>query len=412
MKATRIKIKLVTILHILFWAISFNLFNSFFSRGVESGFVLDGLNLTWGNVFLFNNVILFVLCLPFIWLIGNIKIWIKRTVTALFVLLLTYCAIGIFNPNEGKFVVVALLLGYFLNNFLYVLVFHLTIIVAVYLNFNLLVNKYLSNRKWGIYFFFSIILASVAGLMNFALFDYGIDLIFPSYFYISWFRIWELILLVAVYMAITTIVFLLGQYWVMLIENQEKTQHELSALKEQINPHFLFNNLNTIYSMAVRGDDRTKDVVLQLSDFLRYVLYDTSSDLISLEKEVEIIKTYFALQKERINPSTTKISLNIAGDFGDTLVAPLLLLPLAENCFKHGVGIHDGSIVIEINYKDGQLRFFSKNNIAPRENLVEKKGGIGLKNLSKRLEILYPDQHLLTTKEEGGLYFVELTVKL
>ncbi len=402
---------LVNLLHILFWAISFNLFNSFFSRGVESGYVLDGLELTWGNVFLFNNVILFVLFLPFIWLIRNVKIWIKRTVTALFVLLLAYCAVEIFHPNEDN-LVIALLLGYFLDNFLYVLVFHITIIAAVYLNFNLLVNRYLSIGKWGIYFFYSILLACVAGVINFALFDYGIDLIFPSFFYISWFRIWELILIIAAYMAITTIVFLLGQYGMMLIEKQEKTQHELSALKEQINPHFLFNNLNTIYSMAVKGDDRTKDVVLQLSDFLRYVLYDTSSDLISLEKEVEIIKTYFALQKERINPSTTKLSLNIVGNFGETLVAPLLLLPLAENCFKHGVGIHDGSIAIEISFKDGQLRFFSQNNIAPRENPLEKKGGIGLKNLSKRLEILYPDQHLLTTKEEGGLYFVELIVKL
>ncbi|MEI6277744.1 MAG: histidine kinase, partial [Prolixibacteraceae bacterium] len=364
MKSIRIKINLVTILHILFWAISFNLFNSFFSRGVESGYVLDGLELTWGNVFLFNNVILVVLFLPFIWLVRNIKIWIKRTVTALFVLLLAYCAVGIFHPNEDN-LVIALLLGYFLDNFIYVLIFHITIIAAVYLNFNLLVNKYLSTGKWGIYFFYAIILAIVSGVMNFALFDYGIDLLFPSYFYISWFRIWELILIISAYMAITTIVFLLGQYGMMLIGKQEKTQHELSALKEQINPHFLFNNLNTIYSMAVKGDDRTKDVVLQLSDFLRYVLYDTSSDLIPLEKEVEIIMTYFALQKERINPSTTKISLNITGDFGETLVAPLLLLPLAENCFKHGVGIHNGSIVIEISYKDGQLRFFSQNNIAP-----------------------------------------------
>ena len=411
MKSIRIKINLVTLLHILFWAISFNLFNSFFSRGVESGYVLDGLELTWGNVFLFNNMILLVLFLPFIWLIRNVKIWIKRSVTALFLLFLTYCAVGIFHPNEDN-IVIALLLGYFLNNFLYVLVFHVTIIAAVYINFNLLVNKYLSIGKWGIYFFFAIILASIAGVMNFALFDYGIDLLFPSYFYISWFRIWELILIIAGYMAITTIVFLLGQYWMMLIEKQEKTQHELSALKEQINPHFLFNNLNTIYSMAVKGDDRTKDVVLQLSDFLRYVLYDTSSDQITLEKEVEIIRTYFALQKERINQSTTKISLDITGDFGDTFVAPLLLLPLAENCFKHGIGIHNGSIAIEISYKDGKLRFFSQNNIAPRENPVEKKGGIGLKNLSKRLEILYPDQYLLTTKEEGGLYIVELTVKL
>jgi len=164
--------------------------------------------------------------------------------------------------------------------------------------------------------------------------------------------------------------------------------------------------------MAIKNDVRTKDVVLQLSDFLRYILYDTSSDKISLEKEVEIVKTYFALQKERINPSTTKIALNVEGVFGETLVSPLLLLPLAENCFKHGVGNNNGSIFIDIRYKDGQLQFFSENNVAPRENLVEKPGGIGLKNLTKRLNILYPSQHLLATKEENGIFTVELTLDL
>jgi LytS/YehU family sensor histidine kinase len=164
--------------------------------------------------------------------------------------------------------------------------------------------------------------------------------------------------------------------------------------------------------MAIKNDVRTKDVVLQLSDFLRYILYDTSSDKISLEKEVEIVKTYFALQKERINPSSTKIAMNVEGVFGETLVAPLLLLPLAENCFKHGTGNNNGSIFIDIRFKDGQLRFFSENNVAPRENLVEKPGGIGLKNLTKRLNILYPDQHLLATKEENGIFTVELTLDL
>jgi hypothetical protein len=411
MKTKNFRIKLVTILHILFWVISFNLFNSFFSRGVESGYVLDGLNLTWGHILLFNNVILLILTLPFIWMIKKIGKWVKRSVTGLLILLLGYCVIAIFYPNEDN-LLIALLMGYFLNNFLYVLVFHITLIAAVYINFNILVNKYLSTGKWGLYFCCSIILSTVAGVLNFALFDYGIDLLFPSFFYISWFRIWELILIVASYIAITTTVFLLGQYWMMLIGNQEKVQNELLALKEQINPHFLFNNLNTIYSMAIKNDVRTKDVVLQLSDFLRYILYDTSSDKISLEKEVEIVKTYFALQKERINPSTTKIALNVEGVFGETLIAPLLLLPLAENCFKHGTGNNNGSIFMDIRYKDGQLRFFSENNVAPRENPVVKPGGIGLKNLTKRLNILYPDQHLLATKEENGIFTVELTLDL
>jgi LytS/YehU family sensor histidine kinase len=199
----------------------------------------------------------------------------------------------------------------------------------------------------------------------------------------------------------------------MLIENREKAQHELSALKAQINPHFLFNNLNTIYALAVKGDVRTKDVILQLSDFLRYVLYDTSSDKIDLEKEIEIIRTYIGLQRERINPNITEINLNIEGEFKGAVIAPLLLLPLAENCFKHGIGKTKGTIQIDIQYSKGQLLFHTKNKTALRENpMNQKQGGIGIKNVEKRLNLLYPDKHLLTFVENNDLFEVEMKINL
>jgi len=412
MKTLKYKGQLIAALHILFWIISFNIFNSFFSRGIESGYSLDGLDLTWWNVFYISNAIILFLLLPFVWFVTGITRRIKWVVTSVPLMAIGWGIVSVFFNNDQG-IVFAVVLGYFLDNFLYVLIFHITIIAAVYLNINKLIKRYFSHGRFGVYLVSALCLAAVAGVMNYVLFDLVIDLILPQLFYISWFKIWELILIMTGYIAITTIAFLLWQYWLMLISNREKVQHELSALKAQINPHFLFNNLNTIYSLALKGDVRTKDVILQLSDFLRYVLYDTSSDKIELEKEIEIIKTYVGLQRERINQDITEIILNIEGEFKGAIIAPLLLLPLAENCFKHGIGKSKGIIQIDIQYSGHQLRFRTKNPVARRENLVNQgQGGIGIKNVEKRLNLLYPDKHQLTFTENEELFSVDLSIDL
>ena len=412
MKTLKYKGQLIVALHLLFWIISFNIFNSFFSRGIESGYSMDGFGITWWNVFCISNSIILFLLLPFVWFVKAIN---KKTKWALTSAPLIAIAWGIWSVffSKDQQNVLATFLGYFLDNFLYVLIFHITIVTAVYLNINLLIKRYFSQSKFGDYLISAACLAASAGVMNFVLFDFFIDLILPQLFYISWFKIWELILIMTGYLAITTIAFLLWQYWQMLIENREKVQHELSALKAQINPHFLFNNLNTIYSLALKGDVRTKDVILQLSDFLRYVLYDTSSDKIELEKEIEIIKTYVGLQRERINQDITAVILNIEGEFKGAIIAPLLLLPLAENCFKHGIGKSKGIIQIDIQYSGHQLRFSTKNPVARRENVVNpEQGGIGIKNVEKRLNLLYPDKHKLTFTENEELFSVDLKIDL
>ena len=412
MKTLKYKGQLIVALHILFWIISFNIFNSFFSRGIASGYSLDGFDLTWWNVFYISNAIILFLLLPFIWFVKGVNRKIKWAVTSVPLIAIGWGIVSVFLNNNQE-IVFAVVLGYFLDNFLYVLIFHITIIAAVYLNINKLIKQYFSQGKFGVYLVYALGLAVVAAVMNYVLFDLFIDQILPQLFYISWFQIWELILIMTGYIAITTIAFLLWQYWQMLIENREKVQHELSALKAQINPHFLFNNLNTIYSLALKGDVRTKDVILQLSDFLRYVLYDTSSDKIELGKEIEIIKTYVGLQRERINQDITEVILNIEGEFKGVIIAPLLLLPLAENCFKHGVGKSKGLIQIDIQYSGHQLRFRTKNPVARRENVVNpEQGGIGIKNVEKRLNLLYPDKHQLRFTENEKLFSVDLKIDL
>ena len=412
MNTQKHNIQPVTAIHLLFWILSFNIFNSFFTRGIESEYVIEDLNLTFGNILIISNItILFTLGL-FIWFLKWIRRWIKWSVTSVLLVVLCLVVIQIIFPKKDIYILPVLLV-FFIDNFLYVLIFHVTIIAAVYLNAKILIVKYLSAGKFGLYLVSAVGLAVIAGIMNYALFDLIIDKLFPQLYFISWFKVWELILIMIGYILVTTIVFLLWQYGQMLIENREKALHELSALKAQINPHFLFNNLNTIYAMAEKGDHRTKEVILQLSDFLRYVLYDTSSETIGLEKEIEIIKTYVGLQKERINPNTTEVIVNVDGDFSQSQIAPLLLLPLVENCFKHGIGKDIGTIRIDIKYSGHQLHFSTKNRIERRENpLNHVQGGIGILNVEKRLNLLYPDKHTLTFEENGEVFMVKMTIDL
>jgi LytS/YehU family sensor histidine kinase len=249
--------------------------------------------------------------------------------------------------------------------------------------------------------------------LNFTLFDFFIDKLFPSLFFISYFRIWELVLIVAAYLVFTSVLFLIWQYALVLVANRDAARNELSALKAQINPHFLFNNLNTIYSMAEQKDERTSEVILKLSDFLRYILYDTSAETIPLEKEVEIIRTYVELQKERVNPESTKIEFVTEGHFDKVHIAPLLLLPLAENCFKHGIGKNTGTIRINISYDGNTLIFTTENQVSLREKTdTEENGGLGIQNVEKRLNLIYPDSHSLEYHEKDGMFHLEMKVEL
>ncbi|MDP2114003.1 MAG: histidine kinase, partial [Bacteroidota bacterium] len=345
MKIIYLKNQLLSSLHLLFWFISFNFWNVVLNPGVESTSVIQGFEVEWDFILLVNFVFLLYCSLPFIWMVRKKWLWIKIPVSILFLIPLGYVIVQWIKPDQNK-EDVQVFTEYFVKNFLYVVVFHLTIVAAVYFNLKVLIVRFLNQSRFGTYLAYSAGLCLLTAILNFAFFDYFIDKLFSSLYYISYFRIWELVLIVAAYLVFTGILFLIGQYALMLIANRDAARNELSALKGQINPHFLFNNLNTIYSMASQKDDRTPEVILKLSDFLRYVLYDTSSETIPLEKEVEIIQTYVGLQKERVNPEITQVLLTTEGNFSGVNIAPLLLLPLAENCFKHGVGKNTGTIRI------------------------------------------------------------------
>lgn len=407
---TKYRSQLVTAMHLLFWILSINVWNMVFNPGVESTGIINGVQDYWATLMLFNFIIYLFCLLPFVWMIPKARKWMKISATVLFLLLLIYLVYEKFLSTAKKDD--DSILDYFIAAFLYAVVFHLTIAGAVYFNLKVLVNRYLKMSKFGHYVLAIFVLILVSAITNYALFNWVIDKIFPTLYYISYFEVWELVVIVTGYLFFSTVVLLIWQYAGMLIANRDKAQHELFALKAQINPHFLFNNLNTIYSMASNNDLKTKEVILQLSDFLRYVLYDTASEYIPLEKEVDIIKTYVELQKARINPEITSVNLTVEGDFGETRITPLLLLPLAENCFKHGIGKGPGSIDLYIGLEGKRLHFVTTNAVAIRERNSEENGGIGINNVEKRLNLLYPNRYTLEYIEKEGIWKLEMYIEL
>ncbi len=192
----------------------------------------------------------------------------------------------------------------------------------------------------------------------------------------------------------------------------EKANAELSYLKAQINPHFLFNTLNSIYSLAIQKHDKTADAVVKLSDMMRYVLNDGNSSFVLLDKELYYISNYIDLQKMRLS-STVKLSYNCKGDVHDKKVAPLILIPFIENAFKHGVSSEEESdIKIEITVSDTQLHLMVKNYCVKINNNTLNKSGLGIENTKQRLQLLYPQNHLLKIDKIDNYFIVNLTLNI
>lgn len=194
----------------------------------------------------------------------------------------------------------------------------------------------------------------------------------------------------------------------------EQTLAELNLLKSQISPHFLFNVLNSLYSLSLKKSDETPDVILKLSDILRYSLYETQEREVSVLGEVAIIETYIAIEKMRVAESAD-ISFTHERIDESVKMAPMLLLPLIENAFKHGVDstVDDSYIRASLQKSGNRLVFACENTFKELKiSRTEKIGGIGIQNIRKRLELLYPGRHQLNISSENGIYRVTVLILL
>lgn len=186
---------------------------------------------------------------------------------------------------------------------------------------------------------------------------------------------------------------------------------ELKLLKSQIQPHFLFNTLNNLYSLSIQKSERTSDVIIKISDLLNYIIYDCNTDKVSLEKEFEFIQSYIDLEKLRYDDSL-KIITNISGDLHGKFIAPMILHTFIENSFKHGASKDTGNPWININLsiKANWLNFTVINSKLNDDN--NSLCGIGIENAKKRLQLIYPNQHSLEIENKKNTFNISLEIQV
>jgi sensor histidine kinase YesM len=193
---------------------------------------------------------------------------------------------------------------------------------------------------------------------------------------------------------------------------KEKAEAELSFLKSQINPHFLFNSLNSVYFLINKENREARQALHKFSDMLRYQLYEMNGARIPVEKELNYLKDYVDLQKLRKDENYT-VEFNCSPEVKGFSIEPLLLIPFVENAFKHISHTVNGVNFVKLDMRRSNGYFnFSVENSKEKERITELHGGIGLTNVKRRLELLYPRKYELKIKEEDNRYKVDLTLKI
>lgn len=304
---------------------------------------------------------------------------------------------------------------------IYTAVFHLPLMAGVYLNLYLLIPWLLSRKRYVLYGVLLAITVILSALLNAFIFSKAIDYLLPGYYFISYYELADLVQFSIVYIGLTTLI-TLSRAWFKLLESEnyqvraqkKKKDAELLFLKTQINPHFLFNSLNSIYSLALKKDAQTPAVLLKLAEVMRYMTYETNEEHVLLEKEIQYIRNYIELQKLRAG-SNAHILFEVNGAPGTQRISPFILIVFVENGFKHGIqaGINDTFIDIRIDLSGSELVLTVENNIGVVDETENGDfRGLGLNNVKKRLELLYFQKHELTIRDDGERFNVQLKLDL
>lgn len=303
----------------------------------------------------------------------------------------------------------------------YTLLFHISLVIGVYLNTAILIQFLLKREKYSLYFIGLVALWYGTAFINQLTFEKLSDKIAPDYFFISSYEIDDLLKFSFVYIALSTLL-KLSKSWFQVLETEKKlealkreqAETELKALKSNINPHFLFNNLTSLYGLARKKADETPEYILKLSALMRYMIYETKDKFVSLDKELNYIVNYLELQKLRCD-KTTKIQYEISGEVDSHQIVPFLLIPFIENSFKHGgMNQNDKNIIdLSINIDEENLELRLKNSIPVQTGEeIDEIGGFGIENVKSRLQSFYQDQYNLNLTQTEEEFTVELKLNL
>ena len=298
---------------------------------------------------------------------------------------------------------------------IYTFIFLVPVVTIVYLNLYLAVPRFLRMERYLLFILSFMLLLGGGALFLYFLFDSWIDLLLPNFYFISYYNVPTLMLYTGSFLALTTLLKLSRSWFMLLRVERMTTTQQLQSLQSQINPHFLLNSLQSIYALSLEKSERTPEVILQLSHILKYTLYETGQPTVKLRKEIALIRDYVDIYRQRMDPVQTDIKLEVSGDPGELLIAPMVLIPFIENSFKHGLrGDGNRSFVdIHIATKGMNLEFMIRNSCGEVDRPeLEQAKGIGIQNTRQRLELLYPGKHELEIESLDDTYTVNLTIKL
>jgi sensor histidine kinase YesM len=298
---------------------------------------------------------------------------------------------------------------------IYTLIFLVPLVVLACLNLYHVIPRYLGREKYLLFALFFLGLTGIGALFLYLLFGRWIDLLLPNYYFISYYSVGQLMIYTGSVLLLTTLLKLSRSWFMMLRVERVTASHQLKSLQSQINPHFLLNSLQTIYALSLEKSDRTPDVILRLSDILKYTLYETGHARISLEKEIGLLRDYTEMYRYRVDPVRADIRMEVEGEPGELEIAPMLLIPFIENGFKHGLQGKQGNAHVHVRLviSGSTITFSTRNNRGKADRTVpESRPGIGIENTRQRLELIYPGKHKLDIKANGDTFEVNLRIEL
>ncbi|GJM31493.1 MAG: histidine kinase [Saprospiraceae bacterium] len=297
-------------------------------------------------------------------------------------------------------------------------------LIAVYVNWFILIPRLLyQNKVFSYLCILTILLFLLATLQRYYTLYWAYPVFFPSWMTqppqpLVFFRIVQNLVIITSPVAFSTGIKLFFDWYDQKNKTRklekEKAEAELKYLRSQINPHFLFNTLNSLYGLSLEKSDKVPKLLLKLSDLLSYSLYESAVKRIHLKKELQLIKDFIALEKERYEDRVNITWKIKEADFTDLQLAPLLLMPLVENAFKHGVKEESNQAHLSISLfrQPNGIVFEVINTIPAFSSPEDQPEGIGLANLGRRLEILYPGQYELITRKANNHFVATLKLNV
>lgn len=290
--------------------------------------------------------------------------------------------------------------------------------LVAYLNFFLFLPRFLKHEKIWKYFLefvipFFILVTARVHLQRYLVDGYTHH---ERYFYSTFYIVQLSFDTILITVFVSTLRFAVGWFELESKRKQmenDKLASELKFLKAQINPHFLFNTLNNLYYLAYSQSPNTTEVIAKLSQMMRYMIYDSNYQQVLLSKEIEYMQNYISLERLRLN-NEVPIDFDVEGETENKLITPMIFITFLENAFKHGVSANnpDSWVKISIKIKGNECIYTVENSKLKSLSESKEKSGIGLQNLKRRLELSYPDKHVLKTDEQSDRYFVQLKLML